>query len=116
VIYHIALASDWDAAVEAGEYRISTLGRSLEEEGFVHACFAEQVPGVADAVYAGVTDPLVLLTVDERRLTSPWQVDHQPGSDQDFPHVYGPIVLPAVVMATPLTRDAEGRLELPALP
>jgi uncharacterized protein (DUF952 family) len=66
VIYHLALASEWDAAVEAGEYRTSTLGRSLEEEGFIHASFAEQVRGVADAGYAGVREPLVLLTIDER--------------------------------------------------
>ncbi len=115
MIYHIALTRDWDAALASGEYRTSTLGRPLEEDGFVHASFAQQVQGVADAVYSGVREPLVLLTIDEQRLDVPWQVDGVPGSDQGFPHVYGPVEVAAVVMATPLTRDAEGRLELPAL-
>jgi uncharacterized protein (DUF952 family) len=115
VIYHIALAADWAAALEAGEYRISTLGRTLEQEGFVHACFAEQVRGVAEAGYGGVREPLVLLTVDEKRLDVPWLVDDVSGSGHGFPHVYGPIAVAAVVMATPLTRDADGRLELPPL-
>jgi uncharacterized protein (DUF952 family) len=115
VIYHIALASDWQAALTAGEYRVSTLGRTLEDEGFVHASTSAQVRGVADAFYGAVREPLVLLTIDERRLTVPLQWDAVPGSAEPFPHLYGPLDVGAVVLATPLTRDAEGRLELPAL-
>jgi uncharacterized protein (DUF952 family) len=116
VIYHIALAADWDAALEAGEYRTSTLGRTLADQGFVHASYGNQVRGVADALYAHVEEPLVLLTIDERRLTVPVLVEAAAGSADAFPHVYGPVDVAAVVMATPLTRDAAGRLELPALP
>ena len=115
MIYHIALASDWQSALEAGEYRVSTLHRTLEDEGFIHASYAEQVRLVADRFYAGVAEPLLLLTVDERRLTVPLQVDAVPGEADGYPHVYGPITVPAVIMATPLQRDPEGRLELPAL-
>jgi uncharacterized protein (DUF952 family) len=116
VIYHIALASDWEAALEAGEYRISTLGRTLEQEGFLHASTAAQVHGVADAVYAGVQEQLILLTIDERRLTVPLQWDAVPGSAEPFPHLYGPLDVGAVVLATPLLRDGQDRLEIPALP
>lgn len=116
MIYHIALAADWDAAVAAGDYRVSTLGRTLDDEGFLHASTSAQVRGVADAFYAGVREPLVLLTIDERRLTVPLQWDAVPGRPDPFPHLYGPLDVDAVVLATPLTRDAAGRLELPALP
>ncbi len=116
MIYHLALASDWDAAVAAGEYRVSTIGRSLEEEGFIHTSTAGQVRGVADAYYAGVREPLVLLTIDERRLTVPLRWDAVEGSAEPFPHLYGPLDTGAVVLATPLLRDAAGRLQLPALP
>jgi uncharacterized protein (DUF952 family) len=116
MIYHIALAKDWDAALEAGEYRTSTLGRTLDEEGFIHAAFAGQVPGVAERYYAQVTEPLVLLTIDETRLDVPWQVEEVAGSEAGFPHVYGPIEVSAVVMNTPLPRGADGRFELPPLP
>jgi uncharacterized protein (DUF952 family) len=59
-IFHIALATDWEQAVAAGEYRVSTLGRSLEEEGFLHMSYAVQWPGVLDAGYRDVPEPLVL--------------------------------------------------------
>ena len=116
MIYHIALQPDWDAAVAAGEYRVSTIGRTLEEEGFIHASTSAQVRGVADAVYGDVREQLVLLTIDERRLTVPLQWDAVEGSPEPFPHLYGPLEVAAVVLETPLLRGEDGRLELPALP
>ncbi len=47
-----------------GEYRWSTLGRTLEEEGFIHCSTPEQVPGVLARYYASYADDLLLLTVD----------------------------------------------------
>jgi uncharacterized protein (DUF952 family) len=119
VIYHIALEADWESALEAGEYRVSTLGRSLDDEGFLHAAYGNQVRSVAEAFYGDVAEPLVLLTIDERRLTVPLRVDAVPdqeGRADGYPHIYGPLDVAAVVMATPLLRDAQGRLELPDLP
>ena len=116
MIYHIALATDWDAAVAAGEYRVSTIGRGLEEEGFIHASTSAQVRHVADAYYTGVQEQLLLLTIDERRLTVPLRWDAVEGSAEPFPHLYGPLDAGAVVLATPLLRDAAGRLQIPALP
>jgi uncharacterized protein (DUF952 family) len=116
MIYHIALEQDWEAALESGEYRVSTLGRTLDDEGFLHAAYGTQVRGVAERYYADVRDPLVLLTIDERRLTVPLRVDAVPGQAEGYPHIYGPLEVAAVVMSTPLLRDGEGRLELPDLP
>ena len=116
MIYHIALAAAWEAALTAGEYRLSTLGRTLDDEGFIHASTSAQVREVADRFYAGVREPVVLLTIDERRLTVPLQWDAVPGRPDPFPHLYGALDVGAVVLATPLPRDAEGRLKLPALP
>ena len=116
MIYHIALEPDWEAAIAAGEYRVSTLGRTLADEGFIHASTSAQVRGVADAVYAGVREQLVLLTIDERRLTVPLQWDAVEGRPEPFPHLYGPLDTSAVVLSTPLLRDQAGRLEIPALP
>lgn len=44
-IYHIAFDSDWALASEAGEYRVSTRGKTLAEQGFIHASDAQQVVG-----------------------------------------------------------------------
>ncbi|NUR31378.1 MAG: DUF952 domain-containing protein, partial [Catenulispora sp.] len=62
-IYHIAFRTNWDAALTAGEYRVSTRGLTLEQQGFIHAATAEQVGGVAEAFYADA-EGLVVLVVD----------------------------------------------------
>jgi uncharacterized protein (DUF952 family) len=104
-VFHVALASDWQAAQEAGDYRVSTLGRSLEEEGFLHASFSHQWRGVLAAYYADVEEPLVLLEIDPDRLDVPLVVEAPAGSGpgaEEFPHVYGPLSLAAVVGVRPL--------------
>jgi len=50
-LYHLALREDWDDALSDGVYRRSTLGRSLEEEGFIHCSHREQVQKIADLLY-----------------------------------------------------------------
>ncbi len=112
MIHHIALASDWREALVVGEYRGSTLGRSLAEEGFVHAAFAHQLAGVAARYYRDVTEPLVLLAIDETRLAAPWRVESAPGGEEGFPHVYGPVEVAAVTAVTAIERDGAGELIL----
>ena len=63
-LYHIATAPDWEHARQEGEYRTSTRGRSLSEEGFIHASTAAQVLPVANAVYQDEQQDLVLLVLD----------------------------------------------------
>ena len=46
VIYHIALAADWEQALRDGRYTISTRGLTLAEQGFIHASGAHQVAPV----------------------------------------------------------------------
>jgi uncharacterized protein (DUF952 family) len=114
-LFHLAVAGEWAAAVAAGGgYRTSTLGRSLDEEGFTHCARAGQVEGVLARFYAGVTDDLVVLEVDPARLTSP-VVDEVPaGRREAFPHVYGEIDVGAVVALHPVPTDAAGRHAVPA--
>lgn len=103
MIYHLALVSDWEAAQRTGVYAVSTLGITLEQEGFIHASRADQVDGVRARFYAGVAAPLVLLVIDPARLTSPVVVEPVLGTGEEFPHVYGPINLDAVVRVDLLT-------------
>ncbi len=105
-IFHLATASAWDEAGDAGSYTISTLGLELADVGFIHCSQAQQVDGVHERFYRGVAEPLVLLTIDTDLLTSPWQLDDVPGQPDPFPHVYGPLNLDAVVSAEPFTASA----------
>ncbi|MBN9610409.1 MAG: hypothetical protein BGO26_08195 [Actinobacteria bacterium 69-20] len=107
-IYHIALQSDWESAQARGEYRISTRGRTLADEGFIHCSHPGQVGGVFNAFYADVTEPVVLLSIDPSLLDVP-VVDEMampgsaPGSSgaELFPHVYGPLPVAAVIAVHP---------------
>lgn len=102
-IFHIALASDWEDAKATGAYTASTLGRSLAEEGFIHASRADQWTAVRDRFYARVTEPLLLLQIDTDLLDVP--VVEEPavaGGAETFPHIYGPLRPEAVIRAMTL--------------
>ncbi|MGA8845813.1 MAG: DUF952 domain-containing protein [Nocardioides sp.] len=101
-IFHIATAGDWQAAQATGEYAVSTLGRTLAEEGFIHASRGDQWQGVRERFYSGVSGPLVLLSIDTELLQSPVVDEAVPGTDETFPHIFGPIQVSAVVHVLPL--------------
>ena len=105
-IYHLATAASWDEAASRGTYTVSTLGLGLDDVGFIHCSQSAQVAGVHERFYADVTEPILLLTIDTDLLTSPWRLDHVPGEDLPFPHVYGPLNTDAVVSAEPFTPSA----------
>jgi uncharacterized protein (DUF952 family) len=102
-IFHIARAADWEAARRSGAYTVSTLDRSVEEEGFLHAAHRDQVPTVFGRYYRDAGVPLVLLTIDTEKLDVPWQEDQV--GDERYPHIYGPLAPAAVVRVQELTRD-----------
>ncbi|HET6967436.1 MAG TPA: galactose-1-epimerase [Ornithinibacter sp.] len=101
-VHHLAEVDTWQEALRSGEYRWSTLGLTLEEQGFVHCSSAAQVAGVLGRFYADLDRDLVLLTLDPSRLASPlvWEVG-DPATGEEFPHLYGPI-RPDAVVATRL--------------
>lgn len=101
-ILHMALPEDWAAAQQEGEYRVSTRGRSLDEEGFIHGSRPDQLVGVANRFYADV-DELILLHIDPTGL----DVRVEPavhGGTELFPHVYGSIPIAAVGITTVWSR------------
>jgi uncharacterized protein (DUF952 family) len=108
LIYHIAYGKDWDEAMAAGAYAMSTRGRTLAEQGFIHAGDAGQVAPVANMIY-GSDEGLVILVIDRDRLVSEVRYEAVPGWDSPFPHIYGAINPDAVVEVRPLERGADGR-------
>ena len=109
MIYHLALVQDWDAAASAGEYRASTLGRTLDEVGFIHASTAEQLPGVAELFYRDAPGDLVVLEIDESGLDVRWE---DIGTGELYPHVYGPIQPADVVSVIPAWFEDDGGFAL----
>lgn len=107
---HLALASDWEAALAAGSYRVSTRGATLDEVGFLHCSFPHQLERVAAAFYADVTEPLVVLVIDGEEVEAGGTavlVDDVDG--EGFPHLYGPLYPECVTAALP-ARMVDGAL------
>ena len=99
-LYHLALAADWQQARQLGEYRISTRGQRLEQVGFIHASYADQLEGTHQRFYADVSD-LRLLVIDPTRLAAHGiavRPEAAPGSGELFPHLYGSLPLDAVCL------------------
>lgn len=116
VIQHIAFRADWQHAQRTGTYDRSTRGASIEEVGFLHASDGpDQVGTVLTRFYADVSEPLVLLTLDESALAEAGlRVVREPGDPADpdserFPHVFGgPLPVAAVSRVEPLVRPGTG--------
>jgi len=112
-LFHLTEASTWEAAKAAGEYRQSTRGATFERVGFVHCGLRHQVRPVAEYIYADADD-IVLLVIDPGKLTAEVKFEPgEPGGTEEFPHVYGPVPVDAVVDVIPVTRDGTGRMVLP---
>jgi uncharacterized protein (DUF952 family) len=108
LIYHIAFPADWEQAQHDDEYTISTRGRTLEQQGFIHAGQEHQVAPVANAIYGG-EDELLVLVIDEDRVKPDIRYEAVRGWDHPFPHIYGPLNVDAVVETSPLKRGPDGR-------
>jgi uncharacterized protein (DUF952 family) len=116
-IYHVATKQDWEVAMRGGSYTTSTRGRTLEQEGFIHAAREEQVPGVLALFYGDVTEPLVVLEIETDGLGVPWREDQV--DDETFPHIYGPLPTRAVVDVRPVPARRElaaGKSQVPPPP
>jgi glutathione S-transferase len=109
-LFHIARRADWERAQREGAYRVSTLGKQLDEVGFIHLSFAHQVKAVADALYRGMPD-LVLLELDPDRLGVPVVVEEVEGAGERFPHLYGEFDPRAVIAAGAYEPRNDGTFE-----
>lgn len=102
MIYHLATRLDWERRTP-----IRYAPSGLSDEGFVHCSAGEQVLDTAHAHFGDRHD-LLILTIDETRLGSPVVWEDLYGSSRDFPHIYGPVDLDAVVSVRPFPPDEEG--------
>jgi len=92
MIYHITDKDRWAAALKTGQYEAP----SLLSEGFIHTSRKEQIAGVLKRYYSSNTD-LLLLHIDESRLTSPLRFEMAETVNEIFPHIYGPLNIDSVI-------------------
>jgi uncharacterized protein (DUF952 family) len=92
MIYHVTTQSQWNQANENGFFEVE----SLSTEGFIHMSQEQQVAGVLQRYYKNIPD-LLLLHVDENKLTAELKYELAQSVNELFPHVFGTINLDAVV-------------------
>jgi uncharacterized protein (DUF952 family) len=92
MIYHVLHKQDWEKAKQQGYYEAA----SLTTEGFIHASKIHQVKGVLERYFKGAKD-LLVLHIDEHKLTSVFVYEFSPTTNDEFPHIYGSINLDAVM-------------------
>jgi uncharacterized protein (DUF952 family) len=116
MILHATPRDSWSAAQAEGAYRTD----SLAGEGFIHCSTAAQIVRVANTLFKGRQD-LVLLVIDPQYLQAElkWEPPVHPSgvaappTDDLFPHLYGPLNLEAVVGVLPFEAGPNGEFDLP---
>jgi uncharacterized protein (DUF952 family) len=109
MLLHISHRDEWAQALEAGRYEAA----SLTSDGFIHCSTPAQLLIPANAIYRGQRD-LVLLCMDPALISAPIVYEDCYESGHEFPHVYGPINLEAVIQVVEFPPNADGSFSLPA--
>ena len=94
MIYHLVSSDYWSEFEGAAEY----VSETLHTETFIHCSRKEQIAGVLERFFVGVPN-LIVLQIDEGKLTSPLLYEAVPDSNETFPHIFGPIHREAIVEA-----------------
>ena len=92
-IYHIVLPEIWEQVRNEPLYR----HESLAAEGFIHCSYEDQLDGVIERYYVDRIE-LVILTIDTEKLSARLVAEPSTGGEI-YPHIYGPLNMPAVVEA-----------------
>ncbi|MNL59300.1 hypothetical protein D3C87_1830140 [compost metagenome] len=107
-IFHITKTSDWEKAKYDGVYKAP----SLDKDGFIHCSLAHQIPPVANFNFKGQQE-LVLLEIAQGKLTHDVKFEDLYGEGKDYPHLYGPLNLDAVLRVFPFPPKEDGTFVLP---
>lgn len=107
LILHITTRTAWAAAQQGESYR----AESLERDGFIHLSTPAQVAMVANTLYRGRHD-LVLLCALPEKLTA--ELRHEAlGTPEPYPHLYGPLNADAVVRVVTFPPREDGTFQVP---
>ena len=103
-IYHITSKQEASEAEKTGVYAPAAFAR----EGFIHCSYANQVLAVANRIFRGRPD-LVLLEIDPATLDCRVVDENLEGGNELYPHVYGRLKMSDVIRVHPFPCDGEGK-------
>ncbi len=108
-LVHLCAKQDWVGAHRRGRLE----PQSLAQVGFIHLSALEQVHIPANAFYRGRSD-LLLLEVEAARVPADivWEDGDPPHPDGiQFPHLYGPLPVTAVVGVRDYLPEPDGTFD-----
>lgn len=92
MIYHITLYNDFAKYIDEDYYE----AESLKTESFIHCSTKSQVAATIKRYYSNQV-AVLLLHIDEAKLTSPLKYELATSVNENFPHIYGQINKDAIV-------------------
>jgi uncharacterized protein (DUF952 family) len=81
-----------------------------KKQGFIHCSYPSQLEKVADAIYLGRRD-LVLLCIESNRVRA--DIREESVGGESYPHVFGPLNLDSVTKVVEFEPDKSGKFKLP---
>ncbi len=108
ILLHIVPKQEADTAKASGVYKPASLSR----EGFIHCSYAKQVCRVANFLFKGKAD-LVLLEIDKTKLDCDVVNEDLYESGEMFPHIYGELPWNSVIAIHEFPCNEIGEFELP---
>jgi len=112
-IFHIVERKFWNEQKRGESY--SPI--SLKEQGFIHCSRADQILEVANHLYKGNRN-LIILRIDQSKVKAevvnekPFETPH---SIKDFPHIYGALNFGAIEKEIDFPCNSDGSFSLPDL-
>ena len=103
MILHCMKKSTWEDRKEKESWG----HRNLDADGFIHCSTAELFWRVAPN-FRDIQDELVLICIDESKLTSEVRFEDGDNCGRYYPHVYGLINNSAVIQILPFLKDEFG--------
>lgn len=109
-LLHITSKQEAETAKSFGVYKPN----NFNSEGFIHCSYPNQVCRVANRLFKGSTD-LVLLEIDKTQLTCEVIDEDLYESGELFPHIYGELPWETVMAVHDFPCSKNGEFKLPTL-
>lgn len=100
-LIHATTRELWEAQSASGTY----VPPGFEGEGFIHCCHRGQLDRVLRD-YFGNAETVTLLIIDATRVVPEIKYEVSPTTGDDYPHIYGPLDVSAVIEAIDVVRDS----------
>lgn len=105
-IYHAIDKASWNEPQESGEY----IPPTFDEEGFIHTSTEKQLLPTANRKIK-VTDNLQVVVIETDKLKPELKFVEASNGEQ-YPHIYGPLNLDAVVDEIMLVRGDDNNFQI----